>query len=133
MARGSTETKGEMATVGRNRYEILPKPLKVIILCLVTAGIGLFLLYTFSWSIKGWVLEGTRYYYLLYVCFATCVFLVTPARAKVFFVARVPHPGVHSLLPGLVSVNRGTSREYKRIGPLSYVCISPAGFPQSPV
>jgi TRAP transporter 4TM/12TM fusion protein len=82
MARGSSETKGEMATVGRNRYEILPKPVKVIILCLVTAGIGLFLLYTFSWSIRGWVLEENRYFYLLYVCFATCVFLVVPARNK---------------------------------------------------
>jgi TRAP transporter 4TM/12TM fusion protein len=82
MAGGSSETRGEMATVGRNRYEILPKPIKVIILCLVTAGLFLFILYTFSWSIRGWVLESTRYYYLLYVCFATCVFMVTPARAK---------------------------------------------------
>jgi TRAP transporter 4TM/12TM fusion protein len=82
MVRDSSEFKGEMATIGRNRYASLPKPLKVIVLCLITTGLGLFLLYTFNWSIRGWVLEGTRYYYLLYMTFATCVFLVMPARNK---------------------------------------------------
>ena len=82
MARGSSEIKGEMATIGKNRYESLPKPLKVIVLCLVTAGLFFFLLYTFGWSIRGWILEGTRYYYLLYLTFATCVFICMPARNK---------------------------------------------------
>ncbi len=82
MARDSFEAKGEMATIGKNRYESLPNPLKVIVLCLVTAGLFLFLLYTFGWSIRGWILEETRYFYLLYLTFATCVFICMPARNK---------------------------------------------------
>ena len=82
MSRESVEIKGEMATMGNNRYANLPKPFKILVICLVTTGIILFLLYTFGWSIRGWVLEGTRYYYLLYLCFATCVFICVPARKK---------------------------------------------------
>jgi len=82
MTRESVETKGEIVSIGENRYESLPKPLKVIALCLIIAGIGLFILYTFNWSIRGWVLESVRYYYLLYLTFCPCVFLLMPARKK---------------------------------------------------
>jgi hypothetical protein len=64
------------------RYESLPLPLKVFVVTLFSIGIGLFILFTFGWSIKGWVLIDTMYYYLLYLIFSTCVFLVMPARRK---------------------------------------------------
>jgi len=64
------------------RYGILPLPFRIAVVTLVTAGIGLFVLYMFGWTIRGWVLEEVRYYYLLYVCFSTCVFLILPARKR---------------------------------------------------
>ena len=82
MTRESVEAKGEIVSIGKNRYDILPNPLKVIALCLITAGLFLFILYTFGWSIRGWVLETTRYFYLIYLAFCPCVFLLIPARKK---------------------------------------------------
>jgi TRAP transporter 4TM/12TM fusion protein len=82
MARESVEAKGEIVSIGQNRYDILPNPLKVIALFLITAGLFLFILYTFGWSIRGWVLETTRYFYLIYLAFCPCVFLLIPARKK---------------------------------------------------
>jgi len=64
------------------RYASLPLPLRVFVFSLFTAGIGLFILFTFGWSIQGWVLVDTMYYYLLYLVFSTCVFLIMPARRK---------------------------------------------------
>lgn len=64
------------------RYESLPQPLKIICLVLFVIGIGLFIFYIFGWSVRGWVLEFMPYYYLLYTCFSTCVFLTMPASKK---------------------------------------------------
>jgi len=64
------------------RYQSLPKPLRVLCLILWTIGIGLFIFYVSAWSIRGWVLESYLYYYLLYLTFASCVFLTMPARKK---------------------------------------------------
>jgi len=76
------QTSNEVAMVEITRYESLPQPLKIIVLVLFTVGIGLFILYVFGWSIRGWVLEYSMYYYLLYTTFSTCVFLIMPARKK---------------------------------------------------
>ncbi len=76
------EASVEVPKVEITRYESLPKALKVICLVLWTIGIGLFILYVFGWSIRGWVLEDVLYYYLLYATLATCVFLLLPARRK---------------------------------------------------
>jgi TRAP transporter 4TM/12TM fusion protein len=64
------------------RYESLPQPLKIICLVLFTIGIGLFIFYIFGWSIQGRTLEFMPYYYLLFACFSTCVFLTMPGRKK---------------------------------------------------
>jgi TRAP transporter 4TM/12TM fusion protein len=64
------------------RYESLPKVGRFVCLLLFAFGIGLFVFYINSWSIRGWVLEHVRYYYLLYAAFSTCVFLTLPARKK---------------------------------------------------
>ena len=64
------------------RYESLPQPLKIICLVLFTIGIGLFIFYIFGWSIRGRTLEFMPYYYLLFACFSTCVFLTMPGRKK---------------------------------------------------
>ena len=64
------------------RYGVLPGPLKIFCLVLWTFGIVLFIFYTSAWSIGSWVLEDTQYYYLINVVFATCVFLIMPARKK---------------------------------------------------
>jgi len=72
----------DISKVEITRYESLPKPLKIVFLLLSTIGIGVFIWYTFGWSIRGWVLEQTRYYYILYATFATCVFLTMPMRKK---------------------------------------------------
>jgi len=62
------------------RYGNLPKPLKVIIIILTIFGIAIFIYHVFDWRILGWVLRGVRYYYLIYACFTTCVFLTLPMR-----------------------------------------------------
>ena len=62
------------------RYGNLPKPLKVIIIILTIFGIAIFIYHVFDWRILGWVLRGVRYYYRIYACFTTCVFLTLPMR-----------------------------------------------------
>ena len=57
------------------RYGIIPKPIKLVLLFLFSIGIVLFLIQLFNWSIGGWVLADTRYCYILYVTFASGVFL----------------------------------------------------------
>jgi len=64
------------------RYESLPQPLKIICLVLFAIGIGLFIFYIFAWSIQGRTLEFMPYYYMLFACFSTCVFLTMPGRKK---------------------------------------------------
>jgi len=62
------------------RYGNLPKLLKVIIITLTIFGIAIFVCHVFDWRIPGWVLHDVRYYYLIYACFTTCVFLTLPMR-----------------------------------------------------
>jgi TRAP transporter 4TM/12TM fusion protein len=76
------ETLTTVPEVQITRYEHLPRFLKFICLVLWTIGTGLFILYMFGWSIRGWVLEDIQYYYLLYTTFSTCVFLTMPMRKK---------------------------------------------------
>jgi len=64
------------------RYASLPQPLKIICLVLIASGLGLFIFYIFAWTPGGLVLGSIMYYYLLYTCFSTCVFLMMPARKK---------------------------------------------------
>ena len=77
-----SEPSVKVPKVEVTRYESLPKALKVICLLLWAIGIGLFIIFAFAWSIRGWVLEDVMYYYLLYATFSTCVFLTMPARKK---------------------------------------------------
>jgi len=65
-----------------SRYASLPLPIKIICLVLIASGLGLFIFYIFAWTPGGWVLGSIMYYYLLYTCFATCAFLMMPARKK---------------------------------------------------
>jgi len=67
---------------GMSRFKYLPLPAKLVVYILFAAGIVFFLIYAWGWSIGDWVLESTLYYYLLYLCFSTCVFLIMPARRK---------------------------------------------------
>jgi len=76
------ETPTEIPEVGITRYQFLPKPLKGITIALTVTGLGFFILYIWSWSIRGWVLESNMFYYILYACFSTSVFLNMPMRKK---------------------------------------------------
>lgn len=76
------ETSAEVPKIEITRYESLPKLLKLIFIVLTIFGIGIFIFYIFSWSIRGQVLESFTYYYLLYVAFFTGVFLTLPMRKK---------------------------------------------------
>jgi TRAP transporter 4TM/12TM fusion protein len=62
------------------RYDNLPRSLKVIIITLTIFGIVLFLFHVFGWRIPGWALTDVRYYYLIYACFTSCIFLILPMR-----------------------------------------------------
>ena len=76
------ETGGRFVTSGLNRYDSMPKPLKVIFLVLTTIGLGLFILYMFGFTILGYVLPSAGYYYLLFAAFTFCVFTAMPMRKK---------------------------------------------------
>jgi len=62
------------------RYDKLPGSLKAIIVTLTIFGIVLFLFHVFGWRIPGWALTDARYYYLIYACFTSCIFLTLPMR-----------------------------------------------------
>ncbi|MFC2003474.1 TRAP transporter permease [Chloroflexota bacterium] len=62
------------------RYEILPTPLKAIFLAFTVAGIGIVIYYLFGFSVRGYVMLDTAYYYILIACFLSSVFLILPAR-----------------------------------------------------
>jgi len=74
------EDKFIKATI--TRYDSMPKPLKVIFIVFSTIGVGLFIFYMMGWSIRGYVLLSTGYYYLLYAVFGFNVFVAMPARRK---------------------------------------------------
>ena len=80
MAQASSGTAGVETTP--TRYGSLPKPLRIFCLILWAFGIALFILYVSAWSIRGWQIGDTQYFYLLYLAFASCVFLTMPARKK---------------------------------------------------
>ena len=82
MARGSSESPRGRGGIGQSRYESLPLPLKIFCVVAFVIAIAMFCMYLFSWSIGGWILEGTLYYYLLFACLAPCVFLFLPARKR---------------------------------------------------
>lgn len=73
-----------------NRYEKLPKFLKVVCLVLFTVGIGLSVFYLFGFTIFGHVLLTQMYYYLLYACFASTVFLIMPLRRTERHMTKIP-------------------------------------------
>jgi len=73
-----------------NRYQNLPKYLKVVCLVLFTAGIGLAVVYLFGFHIFGHVLLTEMYYYLLYACFASAVFLIMPLRRTERHMTKIP-------------------------------------------
>jgi TRAP transporter 4TM/12TM fusion protein len=62
------------------RYDNLPRSLRAIIITLTIFGIVLFLFHVFGWRIPWWALTDKRYYYLIYACFTSCVFLTLPMR-----------------------------------------------------
>jgi TRAP transporter 4TM/12TM fusion protein len=72
------------------RYDNLPKPLKVIIITLTIFGIAIFICHAFDWRILGWVLRDGRYYYPIYACFTTCVFLTLPMRKTERYKTKIP-------------------------------------------
>jgi len=80
MAQASAGTAAVETTP--TRYGSLPKPLRIFCLILWAFGIALFILYVSAWSIRGWQIGDTQYFYLLYLAFASCVFLTMPARKK---------------------------------------------------
>ena len=98
------------------RYESLPQPLKIICLVLFATGLGLFIWYVFAWSVREWVLEDVMYYYLLYACFSTCVFLTMPARRKDS--NRIPWYDLvlASLVFGICMYSASNSWEISRVG-----------------
>jgi len=73
-----------------NRYENLPIYLKVVCLVLFTAGIGLSVVYLFGFHILGHVLVTEMYYYLLFACFASAVFLIMPFRRTERHKTKIP-------------------------------------------
>jgi len=79
MAQRLSDTSAQPALT---RFDILPKPLKALVVILYALGIGLFVWYIFGWTVRGFVLEDVRYYYMLYAVFITCAFLTMPANKK---------------------------------------------------
>jgi TRAP transporter 4TM/12TM fusion protein len=75
---------------GITRYNNLPKLLKVIIITLTIFGIAIFVCHLFRWNIQGWVLNDVKYYYFLYACFSTCIFLTLPMRKTERHKAKIP-------------------------------------------
>ena len=73
-----------------NRYQKLPKFLKVVCVVLFTVGIGLSVFYLFGFTIQGQVLLTQMYYYLLYACFASTVFLIMPLRRTERHMTKIP-------------------------------------------
>ena len=73
-----------------NRYQNLPKYLKVVCIVLFIAGIGLAVVYLFGFHIFGRVLLTEMYYYLLYACFASTVFLIMPLRRTERHITKIP-------------------------------------------
>jgi len=76
------EPAKEKPSGGITRFNILPLPVRIWCLTLFATAIGAFLLFTFTWSINGWTLYGVMYYYIIFACFHSCVFLVLPARKR---------------------------------------------------
>jgi hypothetical protein len=68
---------------GHGRYELLPRPIKVIYLLAPVAAPVLFVLHWFSVPLFGHVLAGTAYYYLLYGRWAFNIFMGQGATAPV--------------------------------------------------
>lgn len=65
---------------GISRYDIMPKPLKVVFLTCSTIGIALFIYYMFGFTL--FELMTYEYYFLLYALFSVCIFLTLPARKR---------------------------------------------------
>ena len=76
------ETGEKFLKASITRYDIMPKWLKVIFFILSIGGVGLFIFYMMGWSIHGYVLASTAYYYLLFAVFGFCVFVAMPMRKK---------------------------------------------------
>ena len=75
-----TQTSIDITQTDLTRYGSLSKPLRVIIIALTIFGIVFFVCHVFDWRILGWVISNVRYYYLIYACFTTCIFLTLPMR-----------------------------------------------------
>jgi TRAP transporter 4TM/12TM fusion protein len=68
--------------VESNRYENLPRAIKVVFLLLCTTGIGLAVFQIFGFSVGGQIMIENGYYYLLLACFVPAGFLILPGRSK---------------------------------------------------
>ena len=75
---------------GMSRYQYVPLPLKIIVIILSSFSIVLFMFYNFGWNIRGWLFDPAKYYYLLYACLFSCVFVMLPFRKKQKHIRHVP-------------------------------------------
>ncbi|GAJ03052.1 unnamed protein product, partial [marine sediment metagenome] len=55
---------------------------RVVVVILTTVGIVLFVMYAFAWTFGNWILQDITYFYLLFACFSTSVFLTMSGRLK---------------------------------------------------
>jgi len=77
-------------TMGVGRFNQLPMFLKIICLVLFGCGIIAAIFYQFNISINMQVLESTLYYYILYTCFTSLVFIIVPIKKTQKHMSRVP-------------------------------------------
>ena len=75
-----SSTIAEVPKVEITRYARIPLPARVVVIILTTVGLVLFILYAFAWQFGDWILHDIQYFYLLFGCFSTCVFLTMPMR-----------------------------------------------------
>ena len=64
------------------RYDVMPKPVKVLFLIFVIIGVGLFIVHVFGFSLRGYFLPTVAYFYLLFALYGFCIFVALPARKK---------------------------------------------------
>lgn len=65
-----------------DRYDNLSVPLKLLIILICTAGMGVAVYVIFGFVVGGYIFLDAAYYYLLYAAYGSCMFLILPARKK---------------------------------------------------
>ena len=76
------QTKLLEVEMAGTRYAELPRMVKLIFLIATVCGLGIAVFYNFGFTFFGEPLIDYNYYWLYMVAFASCIFLVLPARAK---------------------------------------------------